>query len=160
MIVEALENVLAAADQDLVRPVVQRAEKLFGEIRTNTRVEKMATAGRQISVTMNVNGEHREELYDKVLVAIGRTPNTRDLGLSNTGVKVDEKGFMQVNDRQQTDEPEFMPSGMLWGEHCWPTRQAKRRGSPLKLSRANPARLTILLSRPWCSPTRRSPGAV
>jgi len=115
VVVEALENILATADQDLVRPVIQRAEKLFEEIRTGARVEKMATAGRQIRVAMDVKGEKREELYDKVLVAIGRTPNTRDLGLANTKVKVDEKGFIQVNDRQQTGEPGIYAIGDVVG---------------------------------------------
>ena len=115
IVVEALENILATADQDLVRPVIQRAEKLFEEIRTGARVEKMATAGRQIRVAMDVKGEKREELYDKVLVAIGRTPNTRDLGLANTKVKVDEKGFIQVNDRQQTGEPGIYAIGDVVG---------------------------------------------
>jgi dihydrolipoamide dehydrogenase len=115
VIVEALESILATADQDLVRPVIQRAEKLFGELRTKARVQKMATAGKQIRVTMEIAGEKREELYDKVLVAIGRTPNTRDLGLANTGVKVDEKGFIVVNDRQQTDEAGIYAIGDVVG---------------------------------------------
>jgi dihydrolipoamide dehydrogenase len=115
VIVEALENILATADQDLVRPVIARAEKLFAEMRTNTRVEKMATAGKQIRVTMEQGGEKREELYDKVLVAIGRTPNTRDLGLANTGVTLDEKGFIKVNDRQQTDEAGLYAIGDVVG---------------------------------------------
>jgi len=115
VVVEALESILATADQDLVRPVIQRAEKLFAEMRTKARVQKMATAGKQIRVTVEIGGEKREELYDKVLVAIGRTPNTRDLGLANTGVKVDEKGFIVVNDRQQTDEAGLYAIGDVVG---------------------------------------------
>jgi len=115
VVVEALESALATADQDLVRPVIKRAEDLFGEIRTGVKVEKMATAGKQIKVVMDVKGEKREELYDKVLVAIGRTPNTKNLGLANTKVKLDEKGFIKINDRQQTDEPGIYAIGDVVG---------------------------------------------
>lgn len=103
--VEALDTILAGADPDLVRPVMQYAQKNFKEIRTKTKVLKMATQKKQIFVAMDVEGKKVEELYDRVLVSVGRVPNTEDLGLENTRVELDEKGYIKVNDRQQTADP-------------------------------------------------------
>lgn len=115
VIVEALDTILAGADADLARPVAQRAEKMFKEIRVKTKVVKMATAGKQIKVNLEVNGEKKEELYDGVLVSVGRVPNCTDLGLENTRVKQDEKGYITVNDRQETDDPGIYAIGDVAG---------------------------------------------
>jgi dihydrolipoamide dehydrogenase len=115
VVVEALDNILTGADVDLARPVLKRAEKLFKEIRVKTRVVKMATAGKQIRVTLEIGGEKKEELYDRVLVSVGRVPNCDDLGLENTKVKQDEKGFIAVNEQQQTDDPAIYAIGDVAG---------------------------------------------
>lgn len=114
-VVEALDNVLTGADPDLARPVVMNAKKAFKEIRINTKVDKMSTAGRQIKVEMTFEGRPVEELYDRVLVAVGRTPNSADLGLENTKVTLDEKGFAKVNNKQQTDDPNIYAIGDIAG---------------------------------------------
>jgi dihydrolipoamide dehydrogenase len=115
VVAEALPAVLQGADQDLVRPVLRRVEKLFKEVRTGVKVQKMATAGKQIRVTMEVEGKAREELYDRVLVSVGRVPNTKNLGLENTNVLRDERGFVRVNERQQTAEPTISAIGDVAG---------------------------------------------
>src|SRR5207249_10533022 len=92
-------------DPDLVRPVSRAAQKAFKEIRINTKVLKMATAGRQIKVKMQIDKEQRDELYDRVLVSGGRGPNYTDLGLERTGGTKSEKGFIKTNPEQQTDDP-------------------------------------------------------
>jgi dihydrolipoyl dehydrogenase len=115
VLVEALDNVLAGADPDLARHVVANAKKAFQEIRLKARVSKMATAGRQIKVAMEFDGKKAEELYDRVLVAVGRVPNSADLGLENTGIKVDEQGFVKVNGHQQTDDPAIYAIGDIAG---------------------------------------------
>lgn len=114
-VVEALDRVLAGADADLTRPVVAAARKAFQEIRLNARVLSMATAGKQIRVNMEYDGQTLEELYDRVLVAVGRVPNSNDLGLENTKVTLDEKGFVKVNNRQQTDDPNIYAIGDIVG---------------------------------------------
>jgi dihydrolipoamide dehydrogenase len=113
--VEALENVLTGADPDLARPVITNAKKYFKEIRLKARVTKMATAGRQIKVESEYNGEKLSELYDRVLVAVGRVPNSADLGLENTKVEIDEKGFVKVNAQQQTADPSIYAIGDIAG---------------------------------------------
>jgi dihydrolipoamide dehydrogenase len=116
VVVEALENVLMGADADLVRPVVRFGEIHFKEIRLKTKVAKMATAGKQIKVIFDSsNGSTKEELYDRVLVAVGRVPNCDDLGLDNTKVERDEKGFIKVNERMQTTDPSLYAIGDVAG---------------------------------------------
>jgi len=115
VVVEALENVLTGADPDLARPVVANAKKAFKEIRLKAKVTKMATSGKQIKVEMEYNGQKLEELYDRVLVAVGRTPNSADLGLENTKVVLDDKGFIKVNAKQRTDDPSIYAIGDIVG---------------------------------------------
>src|SRR6202142_1401990 len=115
VLVEALDSILAGADPDLARPVVANAKKMFKEIRLKAKVTKMATAGRQIKVDMEHNGQKVSELYDRVLVAVGRVPNSADLGLKNTRVELDEKGFVKVNHHQQTNDPAIYAIGDIAG---------------------------------------------
>jgi dihydrolipoamide dehydrogenase len=106
-----LPSILTGVDADLVRPVSRVAQKAFKEIRLNTKVLKMATAGKQIKVTTEVNKDQRDELYDRVLVSVGRVPNLNDLGLDNTKVTKDDKGFIQCNAQLQTEDPNIYAVG-------------------------------------------------
>jgi dihydrolipoamide dehydrogenase len=114
-LVEALDTILAGADPDLTRPVVAIAKKTMKEIRLKARVSKMSTVGQHIKVEMDYNGQKLEELYDRVLVAVGRVPNSNDLGLENTGVQTDEKGFVKVDHHQRTDDPNIYAIGDIAG---------------------------------------------
>jgi dihydrolipoyl dehydrogenase len=125
VVLEALPSILTGIDGDLIRPVARAAQKAFKEIRVNTKVVKMATAGKQIKVTMEVNKEPREELYDRVLVSVGRSPNYTDLGLENTKVSKDDKGFIQCNPQQQTDDPFIYAIGDVNGGTLLAHRAAK-----------------------------------
>jgi dihydrolipoamide dehydrogenase len=115
VLLEALPSILAGVDPDLVRPVVRAAKKTFNEIRLGTKVVKMATAGKKIKVTMEINNEKRDELYDGVLVSVGRSPNCADLGLDNTRVSKNDKGFIKCNAQQQTDDPNIFAIGDVNG---------------------------------------------
>lgn len=115
IVVEALETILPGVDPDLVRHVSRRTEKLFKEVRLNMKVLKMATSGRQIKVTMKVQGQQRDELYDRVLVSVGRVPNCRNLGLENTKVSTDENGFIKCDPQQQTADPAIYAIGDVNG---------------------------------------------
>ena len=125
VVLEALPSILTGVDADLVRLVSRAAQKAFKEIRVNTKVLKMATAGKQIKVTMQIDNEQREELYDRVLVSVGRVPNYTDLGLENTGVTKDEKGFIKTNPQQQTDDPNIYAIGDVNGGVLLAHRAAK-----------------------------------
>jgi dihydrolipoamide dehydrogenase len=115
VLVEALDNVLAGADSDLARPVLMNAKRAFKEIRVKAKVTKMSTAGKQIKVELEFDGKKVEELYDRVLVAVGRVPNSSDLGLENTKAVLDEKGFVKVNDKQQSSDPHIYAIGDIAG---------------------------------------------
>jgi dihydrolipoamide dehydrogenase len=115
VLVEALDQVLSGADPDLARPVVMNARKMFKEIRLKAKVTKMATVGKQIKVEMECDGQKLGELYDRVLVAVGRVPNSADIGLGNTKVTLDEKGFVKVNEKQQTADPNIYAIGDIAG---------------------------------------------
>lgn len=114
-LVEALPALLSGADPDLVRPVAQAAQKAFKEVRLGTKVSKMATKGKQIAVTLEGGKASETHLYDQVLVAVGRAPATEDLGLENTRVTLDERGFVQVNARCQTSDPTLYAVGDVAG---------------------------------------------
>lgn len=114
-VVEAGPGLLAGADPDLVRYVSNRAKKQFEALRFNVKVQKMATKGKQIQVTISEDGKSSDELYDRVLVSIGRTPNSENIGIENTGIKRDEKGFVQVDDYLQTSEPHIYAIGDVAG---------------------------------------------
>lgn len=114
-VIEATENILAGADSDLIRPVQAFARKAFHETRLKAKVKSMATAGHQIRVVSEHEGQTVEELYDRVLVSVGRTPNSRDLGLENTSAQLDERGFLKVDERMQTTDPRISAIGDIAG---------------------------------------------
>ncbi len=115
VLVEALDSILMGADPDLIRPVMRYAEKAFKEVRPKAKVLKMATSGKQIKVSIEIDGKKKDELYDRVLVAVGRVPNSNDIGLENTKVSRDDKGFIQVNAQQQTSDPALYAIGDVVG---------------------------------------------
>ena len=114
-VIEAMEAILAGADPDLARPVAAYAKKAFKEVRLKSKVLEMKTVGKQIKVTSEFNGEKLEELYDRVLVSVGRTPNGQDIGLENTKVQKDERGFIKVDERMASTDPNISAIGDIAG---------------------------------------------
>lgn len=113
---EALGGILLGADPDLVRFVHDRAMKTFLEIRLNTRVLEIRpehSAG--VRVVMEFGGMRKDELYDKVLVAVGREPVTENLGLEKINLALDEKGFIRVDKNHRTTVPHIYAVGDVAG---------------------------------------------
>ena len=116
VVVEALPGILTGADPDLVRPIQKYAEKNFRELRFNTKVTQMSTKGKKIrTVTIGPDKVEKEEFYDRVLVSVGRVPRCGDLGLENTKVEQDERGFIKVNEKQETADPFIFAIGDIAG---------------------------------------------
>jgi len=115
VMVETNASILAGADPDLVRPLKRYAEANFKEVRVSTKVLKMATSGKQIKVTSETDGKKTEELFDRVLVSIGRVANTKDLGLENTKAVKDDRGFIKIDEHQQTADPALLAIGDVAG---------------------------------------------
>jgi dihydrolipoamide dehydrogenase len=114
-VVEMTGGLLPGADRDLVSVLQKRLEKLFAKIMVNTKVVKVADGGRGIQVTLEgeTSGEH---LFDRVLVAVGRRPNSKIPGLEKTAVKIDSKGFIETNGQRRTAEPTIFAIGDVAGE--------------------------------------------
>jgi dihydrolipoamide dehydrogenase len=114
-VAEALHGILLGADADLVRLVQERAAKTFKEIRLNAKVTQLKPVGHEIEVKMMLGSEEKRETYDRVLVSIGRTPNSQGLDLERTKVQVDPKGFIQIDTHQRTAEPDIYAIGDVAG---------------------------------------------
>lgn len=114
-LVEALETCVAGADQDLVRPVMLYAKKNFKEVRLKTKITKLTATPEGIVAAMEADGNTVEETFDRVLVAIGRVPNCEGLGLENTKVARNERGFIVVNETLQTGDANIYAIGDVVG---------------------------------------------
>jgi dihydrolipoamide dehydrogenase len=160
-VVEMMSGLLPGADRDLVLPLHKRLEKLFDAILLNTTVQSLKDEKSGIRVTLEgPNVKEKEQVFDRVLMAVGRRPNSEIPGLDKTKVTVNAKGFIEVNPQRQTAEPTIYAIGDVAGEpmlahkamRC--TRAAApSKPSPDTRSPSNPARF-----RQSCSPTRKSPG--
>jgi dihydrolipoamide dehydrogenase len=116
-VVEMLPGLLPGADRDLVLPLHKRAEQIFDSILLNTTVASVKEESSRIRVTFDGRElKEREKLFDKVLVSVGRKPNSEVPGLEKTQVKVGDRGFIQVNKQLQTDDPAIYAIGDVVGE--------------------------------------------
>jgi dihydrolipoamide dehydrogenase len=114
-VVEMLGSILPGVDGDLVRPLARKLEKTFAAIHTGTRVREATE--KPDGLHAGFEGEHSgAEVFDRVLVAVGRRPRTRDLGLELTRVRVTERGFLLVDPSRRTAEPGIYAIGDVTGE--------------------------------------------
>src|SRR5207247_11005157 len=93
-VVEMTEGLLPGVDRDLVKPLQDRLArtKLFKDILLKTKVAKVEEVKNGIKATLELpDGKTREQVYERVLVAVGRRPNSRDRGLEKAGIGVDER---------------------------------------------------------------------
>ncbi len=116
-VVEMLPGLLPGADRDLVLPLHKRLEKLFDGILLNTTVSSVKDEGAGIRATLKAqDGNTQEKVFDRVLVSVGRKPNSEIPGLDKTHVQVGQRGFIQVNKQLQTDDPAIFAIGDVVGE--------------------------------------------
>lgn len=116
-IVEMTNGLLPGADRDLVTPVAKRMADLAEAIWTGTTVARLGVAGEGIVVDLEGKAaESSGQVFDRVLVAVGRRPNSKIAGLHNTRVQVDSSGFVQVDGQRRTAEPSIFAVGDLVGE--------------------------------------------
>jgi dihydrolipoamide dehydrogenase len=116
-VVEMLDVLLAGADRDLVRPLERRLKKQFESIRTNTKVASMREDGDEIVVSLEgEDGSTEEQSFGRVLVSIGRRPNSENLGLENTKVEIDGSGFVVTDETCATAEPSILAVGDVAGQ--------------------------------------------
>ncbi|NCX98927.1 MAG: dihydrolipoyl dehydrogenase [Planctomycetia bacterium] len=115
-VVELTDTLLPGADRDLVKPLQQRLEKLFTAIHLRTKVARLEDTGAAVRVHFEgPDGPFTQE-FSRVLVAVGRRPNSDGLGLEHTRAVVNAKGFVEVDDRQRTADPQILAIGDVCGE--------------------------------------------
>jgi dihydrolipoamide dehydrogenase len=115
-VVEALPRILNGADPDLVRPLQLRLQRRFKAIRLNTKVDKLEAKQDGIAATLAAAEGTTTEVFDRVLVAVGRRPNTGQLGLEHTKLALSPQGFIQVDQQMRTADPTIFAIGDVVGE--------------------------------------------
>lgn len=116
-IVEMNARLLPGIEANLVKPLANRIKKQFSHIMLNTRVVEMKELDSAIEVTFeDQKSEQFTEKYDRVLVAVGRRPVTEGLGLENTQVQVNDRGFIKVDEKRFTTDPDILAIGDIAGD--------------------------------------------
>ena len=116
-VVEMLDGLLPGADRDLVTPLAKQVEKIFGKVMLNTKVAEMKEDKGGIRVKFEGPGAQGEDQsFEKVLVSVGRKPNSAIPGLEPTHVERDARGFIKVDPQRRTAEPTLYAIGDVAGE--------------------------------------------
>lgn len=116
-VVEMTPGLLPGADRDLVLPLHKRVEKVFDSIMLNTTVTAVKEESNGIRVCFEGKEvKESEKVFDKVLVSVGRKPNSEIGGLDRTQVRVGQRGFIQANQHLETDDPSIYAIGDVIGE--------------------------------------------
>ena len=115
-VVELTDGLLPGADRDLVKPLHKRLDKLFSAIRLQTKVVRLEDRGDGIEVFFEGPDGATSQTFSRVLVAVGRRPNSDGIGLENTDVVIDAKGFVGVDGQQRTADPRILAIGDVCGE--------------------------------------------
>jgi dihydrolipoamide dehydrogenase len=121
-VVEFMDQLIPGADKDLVKPLAKRIEGRYAAIHLQTKVEKVEPTDEGLKATFAAGvsepkgGVPEPAVFDRVLVAVGRTPNGQDLGLEDLGVEVDERGFVPVDAQQRTAVSHVFAIGDVVGQ--------------------------------------------
>lgn len=114
-IVEMEDRILPGVDPDLVKHLARRLRREVEAIHLNTMVESMEEHEDGVTVALKGDVDEPEQTFDRVLVAIGRRPNSEDMGLENTDVQVEEDGFIAVDEERRTDDRHIFAVGDVVG---------------------------------------------
>jgi dihydrolipoamide dehydrogenase len=114
-VVELMDQLIPGCDTDLVRPLHQHIKKQYENIYLKTRVTRIEPETAGLEVFFEGEGAPESDLFDRVLVAVGRAPNGGLIGAENAGVHVDAKGFIPVDERQRTNVPHIYAVGDIVG---------------------------------------------
>lgn len=109
------ERLLRGADQDLAAPLIRRVKNIFENIHFNTSITELNEEESRVRVTFDGEVENTQQTFDRVLIAIGRKPNTQDMGIENTNVKLDDRGYVVVDEQQRTTDDKIFAIGDVAG---------------------------------------------
>jgi dihydrolipoamide dehydrogenase len=115
-VVEMTDGLIQGCDRDLVRPLQKRMEKRFEKIMLSTKVTSIEAKKDGIHVSFEGENAVEPQVYDRVLVAIGRRPNGLNIGAENAGVAVDKRGFIAVDKQMRTNVPHIFAIGDIVGQ--------------------------------------------
>ncbi len=115
-VVERGPQLMPGADPDIVRPLQKRIEKLYEAILLNTSVAALEAKKDGILATFDGENAPAPQLFDRVLVAVGRSPNGKLIGAENAGIRIDDQGFIPVDKQQRTNIPHIFAIGDIVGQ--------------------------------------------
>jgi dihydrolipoamide dehydrogenase len=119
-VVELMDRLMPGADKDLVRPLAKRLQSRCDAIHLKTKVEKVEAQKKGLKVHFQAaeegKGTPEPQLFDRVLVAVGRRPNGDRIGAEAAGVEVDDRGLLAVDRRMRTNVPHIFAIGDLVGQ--------------------------------------------
>ena len=115
-IVELMDQIIPGADKDIVTPLAKRVAKIFEAIHLKAKVTKVEAKADGLHVSFEGGSAPATDIFDKILVAVGRRPNGRLIGAENAGVAVDERGFIAVDKQMRTNVPHIFAIGDLVGQ--------------------------------------------
>jgi dihydrolipoamide dehydrogenase len=115
-VVEMTPGLLPGADRDLVDVLAKRVAQTMKSVLLETRVVSLKAEAKGIRVAFDGKADAKEQLFDRVLVSVGRRPNSAIPGLDRTEVQVDQRGFIQVDEQRRTHEPSIFAIGDVVGE--------------------------------------------
>jgi dihydrolipoamide dehydrogenase len=114
-VVELTDGLMPGCDRDLVRPLERRIAKRYERIMVKTKVSKVEATKEGLRVTFEAEPSIAAEVYDRVLIAVGRSPNGRNIGADAAGVLVNERGFVPVDRQMRTNVPHIFAIGDIAG---------------------------------------------
>lgn len=115
-VVELLDQLMTGADPDLVKPFQKIVAKRYANIYTGTRVNGIEAKSDGLHVAFEGKDAPASDVFDRVLVAVGRSPNGSLVGADAAGVHVDERGFIPVDNQQRTNVPHIFAIGDVVGQ--------------------------------------------
>jgi len=116
-VVETDKGILPGVDRDLVSPLKKSLDDRFENIILNATVAKIKEQKNGLKVTIEGKDvDKKNRIFDKALTAVGRKPSTENIGLENTNIDTDEKGFIKVDDQNRTGEKNIFAAGDVVGE--------------------------------------------
>ena len=113
-LVEMTNGLLPGADRDLIRPLLKRLSGIFVSVQTNTRITDLHEVDGNIQVTLQSGDVSTQQTFERILIATGRQPNSKHLGLETVGVRL-EQGFVHVDSDMRTSVPHLLAIGDLIG---------------------------------------------
>ena len=115
-VVEMLPGLIPPADRDLVKPLQNKVVERFEEVMLNTQLTQLEEGPDGLTVHLqDPDGKKSAKTYDKILLSVGRVPNSGDIGLETTAITVDERNYVQVDGQMRTAEPSVFAIGDLVG---------------------------------------------